>query len=70
MSPPKNKGKNISCPQGFTLRQGYARGFCSEKGLLQRTSNAAVFLSLTAPGLLCGSSLFAAQAHKSTYFRN
>lgn len=48
---------------------GLSEGFCSEKGLRQRTSNASVFLSLTAPALLCGSSLFAAQARKSHLFQ-
>lgn len=40
-----------------------------KKGLLQRTPDASVFLLLSAPSLLCGSSLFAAQAHKKHLFQ-
>lgn len=30
MSLTKNKGKNISCPQGFALRGRLSEGFCAE----------------------------------------
>lgn len=49
--------------------QEQSEGVCAEKGLLQRIPDASVFLLLTAPSLLCGSSLFAAQVHKKYLFQ-
>lgn len=56
-------------PTRLHTTQGLSEGFCSEKGLLQRTSNASVFLLLTASRLLCGRYLFAVQSHKNHLFQ-